>query len=98
MENGISISEKISALKDLKSPLKEKLNRAADLIYVEFHAKISVCELFGPRWSHIGGWQGAVVPELRHRLNNKYGIIAENIEEDSSQFKIISDLLLQILQ
>lgn len=90
MANATSISEKLESIVSENLPLKEKFNKIAEAVYMFSGAKIMVCELFGPRWSYVGGWQGAVVPEMRVKVTSKYGIIAENMDRNSDLFHILS--------
>lgn len=98
MANATSISELIAAVAKEDLPLKEKCGRAAEAVYSACGAKISVCKLFGPRWSYVGGWKGAVSPDLREKIDADYGIIAENLEKDSVIYSQIVSGIRDILK
>ncbi len=97
MANETSISDRLEAVAASGMSVKQKFDEIAEITYSSAGAKIMICELFGPRWSHIGGWKGAVVPESRVKIGPKYGIIAENIDPDSDLFQLLKRIILSIV-
>lgn len=84
MEKEIYFYNKFKELgtnKDLKTNLIE----IANLLHDEYGMNICFYELYGRRWSHLGGREEILVPDVRVKLNEKYGLMAENIKNEEYQ-------------
>lgn len=69
-----SICEK---LKDFKSLPTENRPQIVLEILENMEIRASVCEIFTTRWSEVASSSGAVLPIFRIRLNERWGILAE---------------------
>lgn len=71
---------------------KEKLNKVASWIERKYGIKLCFCELLGKRWSYYAGSERFLVPQERVKINNNWGVLAENIEDKDKWERIVSAL------
>lgn len=75
--NVTSIYDEITGLRQSNDDIKSKLQKASEWANRLNGSRISFCEIFGPRWSFIAGWEDQAFSEVRIRLNEKYGMLAD---------------------
>jgi len=61
------------------------LNRFCEEIYRDYGITLAICEIFGKRWSYLAGNGDSLYAGDRIQLNEKYGLIADDIPETIRQ-------------
>ena len=61
------------------------LKRFCEEIYRDYGTTLAICEIFGKRWSFLAGNGDSLYAGVRIQLNEKYGLIADDIPETIRQ-------------
>ncbi len=58
------------------------LNKLCQDIHEQYGISLAVCKIFGKRWSYVAGNGDTLYAGVRIRINEDYGLIADDLPDD----------------
>jgi len=98
MENGICLSDAVAEIIDNRENLKCALQKFCNLVNEKYSASISICEIFGKRWSFIAGSKASYNAKIRVEINSSYGLVYEKDTLSPVQLRNVVKLVRKIIK